>query len=219
MNTTIIRIGFNPDFAPFGFVEDGTAVGLVIGRIRHAAEAAGVAVSFEQVALPEMSAHLKNGKVEALAAVAQIPDRASDYSHSAPIVDTGGAWFTLKETAWPDDADLRLVAEGRWQVTTPGAGPLVEKVQNDFPTLGLQLCEDYPEALQMVVEAKVDAAALNWQVGTELAEKLYPGRFTPPNSPFYRLPLTLVVPKGDPQSLLPKLDPHFRQAKSLDSQS
>lgn len=204
-----VRIGYNPDFAPFAACRNGRAEGLVVARLAGALDAAGLMGDFRPVPLPTMVARLLAGDVDALAGVAVAPARDGVLAFSGPLVMTGGAWFALADAAWPDDDGLRAAEPGRWRVVTPAAGPLAAPVRSRFPGLRLLTCTDYPEALQAVLDGRAEAAALNLQVGRHMAARDHPGRFALPDTPFFPVPLALAVPAGDPAGLLPRLDPHL----------
>lgn len=206
---TSIRIGYNPDFAPFAALKDGQAVGSVIERLVPALEAAGLEATFVPVPLPEMKARLLAGDVDALAGVGMAGERQDIFAFSKPLVVTGGAWIAAADSGWPGDDDLRAAAPGRWRVVTPALGPLVAPIRERFPDLDLTVCEDYPSALQAVLDGHADAAALNLHVGCLMAQRDHPGQFRMPETPFVTLPLGLAVPSGDPAGLLPRIDAHL----------
>ena len=70
-----IIIGYNPEFAPFGFEDNGSARGLVIERVSTAFERAGIPFVFSPVKLPKMIATLEAGRVDALAGIASVLER------------------------------------------------------------------------------------------------------------------------------------------------
>ena len=58
-----ITIGYNPEFGPFGFEDNGSAHGLVIERVSTAFKRAGIPFVFAPIKLPEMIATLDAGRV------------------------------------------------------------------------------------------------------------------------------------------------------------
>ena len=66
--------------------------------------------------------------------------------------------------------------------------------------------EDYPAALKTVLDGKADAAALNPQVGIQLANQLFLGKFTYPKSLFLEVPLAVAVLKGTHAAFLQKVN-------------
>jgi len=205
----VIRIGFNPDFAPFAVFEKGLPTGITIERTVQVLEGAGIEATFIPEALPHMEKQLLAGVFDALAGVAATPDRADRLSYSKPLMITGGAWFVLAGTEWPADDALAQSAPGRRRVVTPLAGPLAAVIRKRYPNLAIDACTDYGDALAAVVRSKADAAALNWQVGCMQVERDHPGRFALPDTPFIQIPLALAVPIGDPTGLLASVDPHI----------
>lgn len=205
-----VRVGYNPDFAPFTWSENGEARGLVIERITLVFAKAGVALSLEPVTLPNLLNELTAGGIDMVAALASIPQRQKTLTQTRPIAMSGGAWFIPEQASWPSDAGLRRQHSPPWRAVTPANGPLTALVQENFPLLQLQTCSDYEAAFQSVIAGDADAAALNWQVGTLMCKRDYSRLFQEPEAPFCRLPLVMATAPGDPQALLPLLDPHFR---------
>jgi len=204
-----LRIGFNPDFAPFAALQDGRADGLVIARLRNALDKAGLEATFVPAPLPEMAERLQAGALDALAGVAVSAERSDALAVSRPLATTGGAWFPRAERDWPRDQALRTAAPGTLRVVSPSAGPLVAQIRTAFPTLDIVECADYAAAFETVLAGRADAAALNLQVGRLHAERDHPGRFKLPETPFFEVPLALAVPHGDPLGILRRLDPHI----------
>jgi len=204
-----LRIGFNPDFAPFAEVKDGEPDGLVIARLRAALHNAGLDATFLPVTLPEMTERLRSGDLDALAGVAISAERSRLFSFSRPLARTGGAWFPLVGADWPGDQALREAAPGTWRVVSPRTGPLVAQIRDRFPNLEVIECEDYAAAFEAVLGGLADAAALNLQVGRLQAERDHPDCFALPQAPFFEVPLAMAVAKGDPLGLIARLDPHF----------
>jgi len=206
---TWLRIGFNPDFAPFADLKDGEADGLVIARLRAALDKAGLDATFLPVALPEMTERLRSGDLDALAGVAVSAERSRLFAFSRPLAMTGGAWFPRAGHGWPGDQALRDAAPGQWRVVSPRTGPLVAQIRDRFPNLEVFECRDYAAAFEAVLAGRADAAALNLQVGRLQAERDHPGLFALPQAPFFKVPLALAVAKGDPLGLIARLDPHL----------
>jgi ABC-type amino acid transport substrate-binding protein len=210
-----MRAGYNPDFRPFIWQEDGEPRGELADICRNLFEQAAIEVEFVALGLIESQTALLNGDIDALIGMAASPDREDKFLFSQPLIQTGGAWFVRQETTWPDDQELAGSDAGTLTVTTPERGPLLAQIKDLFPDLGLLACDNYTQALQMVMDGKVDAAALNLQVGAEMAEDRHPGAFRIPRTPFFRVALAIATTRDDPSGLIGKLHAVDKQRNPL----
>ena len=200
-----IIIGYNPTFEPFAWQENGQAKGQIIDKCRALLASTKWSVEFVPLGLKDMIAALHNGHVDALVGLAASPEREDKLLFSAPLVWTGGAWFSLKETVWPSDNALKASGQGKYSVVTPGKGPLVAPIKEQFPELRLETCQNYEDALEMVLNGQADAAALNFQVGSRLAEKSFPDRITLPSKCFFDVGLAIATTQKDRLGLMETL--------------
>jgi polar amino acid transport system substrate-binding protein len=106
----------------------------------------------------------------------------------------------------PNPTPENLAALSDKIVVTPRTGPLAAIIQKTAPAVKLVLTADYEESLALLLSGEADAAALNFQVGTQLAAKLYPGQVTEPRTMFAEQPLAVGVLKGRNSDLLARLD-------------
>ncbi len=165
-------VGYQADFAPFMVDEDGPC-GLVIDRLVPLLTAQGVRASWVALALTEQLPALESGDVDMLAGLGVTAERAEQLVFGPALVRTGGALFRLTGAA-----------DGAYRIATPSSGPLRLAVTEAFPESEVELVQDYPAALNAVVEGSAAAAALNFHVGWEVAERLHPGGFVAPEEPF-----------------------------------
>jgi ABC-type amino acid transport substrate-binding protein len=205
-----VRVGYNPEFAPFTHVEHGEASGLLADRIRQIFAAANLPLQFTPVPMPRLLEELASDGIDMVAALASVPGRRETLALSRPIAISGGAWFTPVDSRWPGNDELLGEAALGLRVITPGRGPLVDLIREQYPRLSVQTCGDYRDALRAVSAGEAHAAALNREVGACLCQRDYPGRFRQPVSSFCRLPLVMAAPPGDPLDLLARLNPHIR---------
>lgn len=204
-----IIIGYNPEFAPFAFEDNGSARGLAIERVSTAFERAGIPFVFSPVKLPEMIATLEVGRVDALAGIASVLERRETLVFSKPVVMTGGAWFKLKGGARLDDSELQKPHVPQWRVVTPATGPLIDPIRKHFPHVKLETCEDYDTAFQYIIDGGADVAALNCHVGRMLCDKVFPDMFVQLNAACLVFPLAVATKTGDPFNLLHRLNVHI----------
>jgi ABC-type amino acid transport substrate-binding protein len=202
-----VRIGYNRSFAPFAFEGGGGPAGLAIDVTRAAVAAAGLDAEFVPLTLPVMFDSLLAGEVDLLAGTGAAAGRADQFSFSAPIVATGGAWFPRADIAWPSQAELETGGGAGLRVVTPATGPLAPHIAEAYPQLTLATCGDYADALAQVAAGDADAAALNAHVGRDLIAGDV--RFAPPGATFIQINLVVAARHGDPDGWLARLNPHI----------
>ncbi len=208
-----LRVGYEADFAPLTFTEDGNARGLVVESLNRAFDLAGCTADFVAVALPAQDKAVAERGIDAIAFKAVIPERAASYDFSNSIATSGAAWFAR------DGIPLGESPSAGSTIATPGAGPLLAQLRRVYPDLVYLDVETYAESLDAVVGGSADCAALNFHVGCYLANRDHADRFTLPNAPFQELALALAVAKGTHASLLRDLDTalaELRKDGSLD---
>ncbi len=201
MSRTKLVFGYEPDFAPLTFADENGACGLIIDLLAQAFRGFGSTIDFVPVGLPRHEAALFAGEVDGLAFKAIIRERAGDFDFSAPLIDSGAAWFVLPGGPPGEDhppAHARLA--------TPAKGPLIAQLRVDFPGSDFVAVETYAEALGSVAEGKADRAALNFHIGCYLARRDFPGRFELPVAPFHSLPIGFAVAKGTHADTLDKFN-------------
>lgn len=187
-----IRVAHNRLLPPFSEVKDGKSVGLLIDIFRAAAERAGYEVEFFPVALDEMEASLKEGRAVATIPTAITPQRRQTMDFTDLLLMTGGAIYVRAGDPTPDGIE----ALAGKVVVTPRTGPLAAYIRNKVPAAQLEVTDDYETSLERLVTGKADAAALNFQAGAMIANKLYPGKVTVPDKMFLVLPFSAAVLKG-----------------------
>ncbi len=131
------------------------------------------------------------------------PERKKTFDFSNPYLITGGALFVKAPN--PPCSPLSEL-EGK-TVATPQKGPLAGYIRENYPKIRLFTdVKDYPATLEAVLDGKADAAALNTQTGTVLAQKLFPGRFSLPERGYLEIPTGVAVLKGRTSDILAKLN-------------
>ncbi len=201
----LIKIGYNPDFAPFSYQKDGQAAGVVIDRIRDIFSQAEIECEFIATDLMELKQGLMDEKFDLLAALAKTGERTKIFSFTKPVIVSGGAWFVPRKFYPVTEDDVPKA------VVTPKVGPLVEQIRNLYPEIKIITCDDYDEALEMVQEGgwNINAAALNWHVGRMMIEEKYKSLYHVPKSPFNTMPLSMAAKSDDPSNIIGRLNGHI----------
>jgi ABC-type amino acid transport substrate-binding protein len=206
----VVRLAHDDPFPPFSVAKDGKSEGLVIDILQASLARVNTNVVFVPAHMDKIQDLMKTGEVDGLAFLGINPERQKLYDFSAPLVITGGALFVKSPS--PSPSGLKEF-EGRI-VVSPLKGPLAGFIKKEFPKVNVMTVEDYPAALKAVLDGKADAAALNPQVGTHLANQLFPGSFTPPKSIFLEVPLAVAVTKGQQGALLKKVNEGLASIKN-----
>lgn len=198
-----MKIGFNPNFAPFSYLEDQNPAGIVVERIVAIFEKANIPAEFISAGLTSLIEGLMEGQFDILAVLAKTEERTKTLAFSKPIIVSGGAWFMASGRMPLVDDELPKT------VVTPKVGPLVAQISSLYPEIKIILTEDYDSALQDVMAGKADAAALNWHVGKMLVAQKYDGQFHIPKAPFNTMPLYMATKLENADAIIERLNPHI----------
>jgi ABC-type amino acid transport substrate-binding protein len=145
---------------------------------------------------------LQDGRAAAIFPMAVTPERKETLDFSNALLMTGGALYVRAPE--PTPANLKALA-GK-TVVTPKTGPLAAFIRKTAPDVKLVVTEDYETSLARLVDGEADAAALNYQAGAMIANRIYAGKVTAPKAMFLELPLSAAVIKGGNAELLAKLN-------------
>jgi polar amino acid transport system substrate-binding protein len=198
----MIRLAYDDPFPPFAFTEDGKAKGVVIDILAGAFRRAGIEAAFVPSPMEKIQCLLDAGEVDGIAFYGVTPERSKVFDFSDPFFVTGAALFTRS----PEPPASNLKDYENKSVVTPKTGPLAEYIQREAPGVKLILVRDYLEALRSVLDGKACAAALNYHVGRDLADRLFPGCFTPPKKIFLEMPLAVAMVKGKNRPLVRRIN-------------
>ena len=169
-----VRVGYQEDFPPFVASGPAGPEGLAVDILMTGFSKLGIEADWVELSLAEQIPVLRSGDVDMLACLGVTAERQNEVVFGEPIIQTGGALFTLQERP----AELA-------RIVTPSAGPLVAATQAAYPTCSVVEADNYPHALGLVIEGHADAAALNFHVGRQIAEREFPQRFTFPDTTFH----------------------------------
>lgn len=173
-----VRVGYQEDFPPFVGSGPAGPQGLAVDILTAGFEKLGIDAEWVHLSLAGQIPALRNGDVDMLACLGVTAERQNEVVFGKPIIQTGGALFTLQERP----TELA-------RIVTPSAGPLVAATQAAYPTCSVVEADNYPHALGLVIEGHADAAALNFHVGRQIAEREFPQRFTLPDTTFHTVHL------------------------------
>jgi len=188
---------------------------MIIDILSQVLSRVGLKAIFVPSTLSQVVSLLHTGEADAIACHGINPDRQKIFEFSEPMVVTGAGFFV--ESPRPTLSEL-AECEGK-TIVTPRTGPLTEYLQRSLPKTKFLLVQDYPESLRAVLNGEADAAALNIHVGSHLAGRLFPGRFTFPNKIFLEVPLGVAVLKGSPSFFLNPINEglkHIREDGTYD---
>jgi ABC-type amino acid transport substrate-binding protein len=167
-----------------------------------AMERAACSIELIPVPLEQMELALRDGRAVAVFPMAVTPERQETLDFSDTLLMTGGALYVRAPE--PTPASLKALA-GK-TVVTPRTGPLAAFVRKTAPEVKLVVTEDYESCLARLVASDADAAALNYQAGTMIANRVHAGKITAPGTMFLELPLAAAVIKGRNAELLARLN-------------
>ena len=187
-----VRVSVDEKFPPFVEVVDGKVQGLAVDLLNAAAQRAGLRIEYLPVPFKETQSALLDGRADATYPLAVNPTRKETFDFSEALLSTGGGLFVRAPEKTPTDWSALT---GKI-VVTPKSGPLAGYIQQNAPQVKLVTTVDYDESLAKLIAGEADAAALNFQVGAQLAAKTYPGKVTPADRFFLELPLAVATTKG-----------------------
>ncbi len=186
-----IHLAHDQAFPPFAEFSQGVSKGISIDVVKEAAKRAGLEIVFMPIAMQDQQKVFAEGKVDGVFPLAINAQRRETMGFTTPLLMTGGALFVRAPAATPKDWN-ELAGK---KVVTPKTGPLSGYIAKNAPQVQLVDSKNYEESLSQLVNGEVDAAALNFQVGKNLAAQLHPGKVTPPNTLFLELPLAIAFIK------------------------
>jgi ABC-type amino acid transport substrate-binding protein len=200
------RVGYEPDFPPLTFSKGGSARGLIVDLLRAVFERMPVTPEFIPVPLPQHEEAIARGNIESIAYKATVDGRTEIWSFSDPLLTTGIAWFPPTGAPPPPYT----------KVATPARGPLIGMLAKFYPGISVVGVDDYRAALRAAADGRADAAALNFHVGTHLAQRDFPTVFDLPTTPLRGQEVAFAVPAGDPDRVLPEFNKSLSQVLRRD---
>ncbi|MCC2096614.1 MAG: transporter substrate-binding domain-containing protein [Hyphomicrobiales bacterium] len=192
MAGTKIAVGYEPGFAPLTFrdEESGHAKGLFIEVLTAAFGRCSIEPEYIPADLAGQDGLVAEGRLDAVAMKAAIPERAAIYDFSDSVMSSGAAWFAL------DAQTMKAPPRAGERIATPLQGPLHAQLSRDFPEARIVSAGSYIEALKAVIDGDADRAALNFHIGHMLARRDFAGRFVLPDGPYQHMQLPVAFAKG-----------------------
>jgi polar amino acid transport system substrate-binding protein len=197
-----VRVAHDSGFPPFAEVKDGKSEGLAVDIFRAAAARVGIDVELVPVSFEQRQLTLADGRADAYFPLSITRERLQSFDFSDVLIVTGGALFVRASDVPPEN--LAELAEKI--VVTPRTGPIAPFIQKTVPTIKLVVTTDYEDSLGRLVRGEAIAAALSYQVGSRIADRLFPGQVLRSRNMFQELPLAVAVPKGKRAELLTRLN-------------
>jgi ABC-type amino acid transport substrate-binding protein len=204
-------IGFDVPFEPFGLLVNGRPTGMLTELVKALFDRARVPHLFLTMPLAETEPALLEGRVSALAFKGVIPERHAIMDFSSPLIISGAALFTLTDitNALEPNAEIKPHAMHGRRVVTPRKGPLWASLAREHPRIELIDGEGYEQSFAMLRDGRADAAALNLHAGIAIANRLHPGAFHLPSTPYAPLAIAFAVAKGKHPELVAAIDAHL----------
>lgn len=201
-----LRIGFNEDFYPFSHGTGQQCDGIVIELAKAIFADIDCHIQLVPLTTGNIQEQLAQYDLDVIAGVAINEQRRKQIRFSEPIIQTGGAWFITAASSKRNELPKR--------VSSPGTGPLVSIISQKYPDIEVVKTENYSTALEAALSEAVDAAALNYHVGSYIAERDFPRRFILPEEPFYTLPLAMAFNHAASNTLIHKINRSLQALQS-----
>ena len=191
----LVRLGIPDDFRPLAWLDrHGDAHGQAVDILKERLEQ-HVSLAWARFSHAKLADALDNGLIDAIAIRGQSGNRAAA-GMSQPYMVSGASLFR-RQAAMETDPWSR--------VATPGKGPLVLLLERLAPRPQILSTSSYREALDWLIEGRVDRVALNHDVGCALVKAAYTGDIAIPVRPAWHVPLALQAHQWVAPTLLPLL--------------
>jgi polar amino acid transport system substrate-binding protein len=200
-NGDTLRVAYPAQMSPLTSTENGRATGLVPDILRAAAVRAGITLVFVPMSSGVTKA-LTSGSADAIAPMLITEKSEQSFDFTEAFVITGGGLFVRA----PNPAPTGLGDLSGKTIATPGFGPFMAFIKQNFPQIKVVVTKGYAESLDLVLSGQADAAALNIEDGAAFVAKGYQGKITIPTSMFVHESLGLAVAKGQQAEIVRRLN-------------
>ncbi len=198
-----IRVGTEPDFPPYGFIDyNGQPAGFSVDLIKAVTEAMGLSFTFTTGSWDVIWKDLVAGRIDVLPIVAKTARRSRMVEFSLPHTETYDAFFVRKGDSPPKRIDE---AKGKEIVVMRSDAAHHALEERNFEG-HLVIVDSIPEGLSLISSGKHDAFLCSKLIGTiEMKERGIRGLTAGPIIPDYKRVFSFAVKKGDTE-LLEKLN-------------
>ncbi len=194
-----LRVAVSADLPPLNMKNKaGEFIGLEIDIVSALAHAMGLEVSFVETPFPQLLQTLLDGKVDmVISGMTMTPQRNAHVAFVGPYFISGTSVLTRDEEIASTQEPTDLNVAGRKFAALAGStsASFVEEV---LPETELVETENYEDAVQMVIQGKVDGLVADFQICV-LSTWRYPeARLMAIRTPFTVEPLGIALPPDAP---------------------
>ena len=177
---------------------DGEIIGLEIDLAKAMAASMGVELRLEAMQFHELLPALEAGKIDmVLSGMTITPQRNMRVAFAGPYFKSGKAILTklptMAEAQTPED-----INDPRKSIVTLRGSTSEQFVKENLPKLKLVTAESYDEAIDMVINGKVDALFADYTVCVVTIFRYPEERLLTVVSPLTYEPLGIALPDNDP---------------------
>lgn len=160
-----LRIGLTGSQPPLNMTnKSGEIIGLEVDLIKALANAMGLDAHFTTMPFAELLPALDQGKVDlVISGMTITPERNAKVAFAGPYYITGKS-VLAKSGAIDVSADAATLNNPKRSYAALAGSTSEEFVQFVFPKAKLVATTDYDQAVQMVIEGKVDALIADFQI-------------------------------------------------------
>lgn len=181
--------------------KDGKIIGLEVDLSRSIAAAMGVKLKIASMSFSELLPALSEGKVDMiLSGMTITPKRNLNVVFVGPYYVTGKAFLTKTETiAALENADG--INDPKYSLAALKGSTSQLYVERVLPEAKLVLTESYDEALEMIIQDKVDAMVADYHYCAVSVFRYKEKGLTTVKAPFTYEPIGIALPPDDLQLL------------------
>ncbi|MFD0695376.1 transporter substrate-binding domain-containing protein [Paenibacillus sp. GCM10027628] len=148
----VIRLAGDNRFPPFEFEVNGTFQGFNVDMMNALSIETGITFEFYPMPWSEALKALEAGRVDAIQGMKYSKERASLYAYSEPYFTSAQAIFVLK-----DNYSVFSLSDLQHRKIAVQEGDISGEALQRFPAATVLAGENQEEAIQMLLERKVDA--------------------------------------------------------------
>jgi polar amino acid transport system substrate-binding protein len=183
----LLRLAFDPDFAPLTFLAAGEPAGRAVEIVREACAQARIDLELVPVELGLRDGPASPG-LDGHVCMAITPRRAGIH-FSVPYLKTAAAVFFRRRDVAQVPSFPFVLSEA--VVITPRAGPLFDDLNGAALVVRVVPGTGYRDCLERVLRGEADAAVLNGEVAGAMVARLFPREFETVSTPLPDLGLAV----------------------------